>query len=116
MSTADEDSVARRAFLGKVAAGTLAMASAPLLAASAKLPNAADDDPWLKMLTGKHNAVFDAPVVNDGFPLMFAATYLNTMKEHYKLLPGDISAMVARPLLLHHTDEPFACATPQSCR
>ena len=48
MSTADEDSVARRAFLGKVAAGTLATASAPLLAASAKLPNAAADDPWLK--------------------------------------------------------------------
>ncbi len=94
MSTVDEDPFARRAFIGKVAAGTLALASAPILAASAELSGAADNDPWLKALKGKHKAVFDAPIVNDGFPLMFAATYLATMTEHYKLTPADISAMV----------------------
>ena len=66
MSTVDEDPFARRAFIGKVAAGTLALASAPILAASAELSGAADNDPWLKALKGKHKAVFDAPIVNDG--------------------------------------------------
>ena len=65
-------------------------------------------DPWLARVTGKHKQVFDAPEVNHGFPSIFAATYLRTMNETYKLAPGDAHAVVvlrhfAMPLAL--TDE-----------
>ncbi len=94
MSIDEHSTSARRTFLGKVAAGTLALAAAPLVSASARTFAVAEDDPWLKGLKGKHKQVFDAPTSNAGFPFMFAATYLNTMTEHYKLTPADISAMV----------------------
>lgn len=95
MSFDPQASSARRSFIGQVAAGTLALAAAPLTAASAHvIPAAADGDPWIKSLKGKHKQVFDAPSSNAGFPFMFAATYLNTMTEHYKLAPADITAMV----------------------
>lgn len=84
---------ARRSFIGTVAAGTIALASSPVNTVSAE-SFAADDDPWIKALKGKHKQVFDAPVINDGFPLMFALTYMNTMTQHYKLAPSDVSAMV----------------------
>ncbi len=93
MSSDAQPSSARRTFIGKVAAGTLALATAPITAASAHIV-AADDDVWIKALKGKHKQVFDGARVNDGFPFMFAATYLLTMTEHYKLAPGDITAMV----------------------
>lgn len=92
MSRDDGSPTARRAFIGSIAAGTLALAAMPLSPAAASV--AVDDDPWLKGLKGKHKQVFDGPVLNSGFPLMFALTYLTTMTEHYKLAPGDISAMV----------------------
>ena len=65
-------------------------------------------DPWLARVTGKHKQVFDAPEINQGFPSIFAATYLRTMTETYKLAPGDAHALVvlrhfAMPLAL--TDE-----------
>lgn len=94
MSFDPQESSARRAFIGQVAAGTLALATAPLTAASAHAIAPADDDAWVKALKGKHKQVFDAPSSNSGFPYMFALTYLNTMTEHYKLTPADITAMV----------------------
>ena len=94
MSLDEYPTSARRTFIGKVAAGTLALATAPLVSAAAHTLPIADDDPWLKALKGKHKQVFDAPAINGGFPFMFAGTYLQTMMEHYKLSPADISAMV----------------------
>ncbi len=94
MSRDDGSPSARRAFIGSIAAGTLALAAMPLVPAAAASMAPPDDDPWLKGLKGKHKQVFDAPALNAGFPLMFAATYLNTMTEHYKLAVNDISAMV----------------------
>ena len=98
MSFDKPPSSARRSFIGKVAAGTLALATAPIVSASATMlapPEASPEaDAWIKALKGKHKQVFDAPGANNGFPLMFAATYLQTMTEHYKLMPGDITAMV----------------------
>ena len=93
MSFDDTAPYARRSFIGTVAAGTLALASSPMSSLSAE-SIAAQSDPWLQALKGKHKAVFDGAELNGGFPLMFAATYLNTMTEHYKLGAGDISAMV----------------------
>src|SRR6188768_1715372 len=83
---------ARRSFIGTVAAGTIALASSPVRTVSAE--SIAQDDAWIKALKGKHKQVFDAPVLNDGFPLMFALTYINSMTQHYKLAQGDVSAMV----------------------
>ncbi len=94
MSLDEHSTSARRTFIGKVAVGTLAFATAPLLSASARTVSAADDDPWLKALKGKHKQVFDAPATNGGFPFMFAGTYLQSMTEHYKLTPADITAMI----------------------
>lgn len=93
MSFDDHTPAARRSFIGTVAAGTLALASMPLTSIGADVV-AIEDEPWFKALKGKHKQVFDAPVLNDGFPLMFALTYLNTMTAQYKLAPTDISAMV----------------------
>ena len=93
MSFDDQSPSARRSFIGSVAAGTLALVSVPLHSIGAE-PTAVQDDPWLKALKGKHKQVFDGATINDGFPLIFAATYLRTMTEHYKLAAGDISAMV----------------------
>ena len=92
MSFDDNTPFARRSFIGTVAASTIALASSPLSSVSAE--SIPQDDAWIKALKGKHKQVFDAPVLNDGFPLMFALTYLNTMTDTYKLSPGDISAMV----------------------
>ena len=90
MSFDDTAPFARRSFIGTVAAGTIALASSPLSSLSAE-SIAAQGDPWLQALKGKHKAVFDGAELNAGFPLMFAATYLSTMTEHYKLGAGDIS-------------------------
>ena len=38
--------------------------------------------------------MFDSPKVNDGFGLMFAAGYLKTMTDAYKLKPGEASAFI----------------------
>lgn len=93
MSFDDTTPFARRSFIGTVAAGTIALASSPVRSISAESIST-QGDPWLQALKGKHKAVFDGAELNSGFPLMFAATYLNTMTEHYKLGPGDITAMV----------------------
>ncbi len=94
MSFDQQPSSARRTFIGKVAAGTIALATAPIASASAHVITTAHDEAWIKALKGKHKQVFDAPSSNAGFPFMFAATYLQTMTDHYKLVPGDITAMV----------------------
>ena len=89
----------RREFLGRLAGGTALLAAGSLAAACAApgaAPTAqqADDEPYLKPLTGKHRQVFDAPRVNDAFPLMFAASYLQTMNDTYKLKPGEANAFI----------------------
>jgi len=90
----DSTTSGRRTFISQVTAGALALAAVPATSALASPVSAADDDPWIKALKGKHKQVFDAPDVNAGFPFMFAVTYLQTMMEHYKLGAGDVSAMV----------------------
>jgi intracellular sulfur oxidation DsrE/DsrF family protein len=90
----DPSTSARRTFISQVAAGALALAAVPAASAIASTVTPADDDPWIKALKGKHKQVFDAPDTNAGFPFMFAATYLQTMMEHYKLAATEVSAMV----------------------
>jgi hypothetical protein len=96
-STPKDPPAPRREFLGKLAgasallaAGSLAACAAPAAAPAAM----ADDEPWLKPLTGKRTQVFDAPRVNDAFPLMFAASYMQLMNDTYKLKPGESNAFI----------------------
>jgi hypothetical protein len=98
LSMPNDSPAPRREFLERLAGGT-ALLAAGTLAAACAAPAAApvastDDEAWLKPLTGKHKQVFDAPRVNDAFPLMFAAGYLTTMNEAYKLKPGEANAFI----------------------
>jgi hypothetical protein len=95
--TTDASSADRRAFLGSVAAGTLALAGAPLAAAASPLaesPLAAPDDPWLAALKGKHKQVFDVTTFSNGVGLAFALNYMTTMAEHYQLPASEVTAFV----------------------
>jgi hypothetical protein len=100
VSTPIDSPAPRREFIERLAGGTALLAAgafAAACAAPAAAPTAAasaDDEPWLKPLTGKHKQVFDAPHVNEAFPLMFAAAYLQTMTETYKLKAGEANAFI----------------------
>ena len=98
LSTPNDSPAPRREFLGRLAGGTALLAAGALAtacAAPAAAPVAStDDEAWLKPLTGKHKQVFDAPRVNDAFGLMFAAGYLQTMTDTYKLKPGEANAFI----------------------
>jgi hypothetical protein len=98
LSMPNDSPAPRREFLGRLAGGTALLAAGTLAAAcsapAATTTASADDEPWLKPLTGKHRQVFDGPRVNDGFPLMFAWAYLNTMNDTYKLKPGEANAFI----------------------
>jgi len=94
----------RRTFLQRLAAASALLAGAtPAVAAvaSAQQPS----DPWLAKVTAKHRQVFDATSPNSGFAPIFAANYIRTMTETYKLAPGGVHAIVvfrhfAMPLAL----------------
>jgi hypothetical protein len=97
----------RREFLERLAGGT-ALLAAGTLAAACAAPAAApvastDDEPWLKPLSGKHKQVFDGARVNDAFPLMFAASFLQIMNDTYKLKPGEANAFI----VLRHFGTPL---------
>jgi len=100
----------RRGFFGRVAAGTLALAGAGLATPRSLLGEALENaepvgsDDWLKGITGTHRQFFDAVTVNDGFPLAFAMTFMNTIGQTYKTTDKDISAVVG----LRHFSIPIA--------
>ena len=98
LSLPNDSPAPRREFLERLAGGTALLAAGSFAAACAPAAQApvasTDDEPWLKPLTGKHKQVFDSPRVNDGFGLMFAAGYLKTMTDAYKLKPGEASAFI----------------------
>jgi len=98
LSMPNDSPAPRREFLERLAGGTALLAAGTLAAACAAPAPApvasTDDEPWLKPLSGKHKQVFDAPRVNDAFPLMFAAAYMQTMTETYKLKAGEANAFI----------------------
>jgi intracellular sulfur oxidation DsrE/DsrF family protein len=100
----------RREFMRSIGVGAVAIAATAVgvRAASAEpmLSREPDDEIWLKRLTGKHRQYFDAVSPNDGFALVFAATYLNKNIEAYGLKQSDITTVVgfrhmAAPLALN---------------
>lgn len=92
----------RRGFLQRLAALSATVAAGGL---PSDAHAQATIDPWLAKLTGKHKQVFDAPAV-DPFSSVYAATYMRTMTDTYKLKPGEVNAVVvyrhfAMPLLVN---------------
>ena len=98
----------RRSFLERAAVGAAAFAAVPFLASCGEKSEEEEDgpaqEPWLKPLTGKHKQVFDAPETNEGFPLIFANAYLDTMTKAYDLKPGEANAMI----VMRHFGIPMA--------
>ena len=107
MSLFEGQSTPRRGFLGRLTAGTLAVmgvASVDRGTLEAEPHFGAGTDDWLNGITGTYRQFFDAVSVNDGFPLSFAMTFMNTIGETYKVPDKDISAVVG----LRHFSIPLA--------
>lgn len=86
----------RRGFLGRVAAGVLAMAAVPELGRAAspgREEQGANPDAWLDRMTGKHRQFFDAPQHQDGLAQIHVFNYLNTYKTVYGAKPGEVNAV-----------------------
>src|SRR4029077_14604893 len=102
----------RRGFLGRLAASALALtatggatgARRAFAEETAPTSPLASADAWLSGIHGKHKQFFDAVTVNDGFPLAFAMTFLNTTEATYKLTDKDVTAVVG----LRHFSIPIA--------
>ncbi len=108
----------RRSFLGILGAGAALPSLAPSLlqAETGPSPVSADwDMSWVKKLTGAHRAVFDAPEVSDGLPVVRACLWGNQYAEVYNTSPSDTNAV----LVLRHNaislafDDSFWAKFPQ---
>ena len=93
----------RRSFLGRLAAGAVALGAAgvaprSLLAHAARAggPGDPDKDHWLKQLTAKHKQIFDMPNPSGGLPLIHVRNYLNTYRDSFNARPNtDVQAVVS---------------------
>jgi hypothetical protein len=96
----------RRNFLGLMGAGAALPALHPVFASeNYPAPTSADwDMSWVERVTGKHRAVFDAPEVSQGLPLLRATLWGKQYNEVYSAAPSDISSV----LVLRHTAFAFA--------
>src|SRR5215470_12962558 len=89
----------RRGFLGRLAAGTLAITGAGLagkrgLAQAAEPEEIEGADDWLSGVNGTHRQFFDGVTINDGFAFGFAMNFLDTIGPTYKTTDKDISVVV----------------------
>lgn len=99
----------RRGFLGRAAAGAAAFGLSGLaapLGLAAERATGADPafEAWLNRITGKHKFLLDTPLPNDGFGLVWARVWLNSMNDTYGTTDADNSAVV----VLRHQAIPFA--------
>lgn len=88
----------RREFLGKVAAGALAlgMSGAFTKALAAENLFAHDlkpSDKWLDSITGKHRQFFDMPNHENGMGLLHVRNYLNTLRDTYGVTHPKVTAV-----------------------
>jgi hypothetical protein len=89
----------RREFLGKIAAGAVALGltgSVSTVFASERRPSSdiVPSDKWLTEVTGKHRQIFDMPQHENGMGLLHVRNYLNTMRDTYKVKHPDVTAVV----------------------
>jgi hypothetical protein len=106
MTTLPSQSAPRRSFIGRLAAGAVAIAGLPLAARHAEAAElVAGPDAWTAPLAlAKHKQIFDAPELNKGFPMIFAGAYLGTMKATYGLTDKGAHAVI----VLRHFGIPAA--------
>ena len=98
-----EDSLSsprRREFLGRVAAGAVALGlstriPSALAAEPARRADQTPSDKWLSAITGKHRQVFDAPNHENGWGLLHVRNYLNTLRDTYHVTKPDVTAVVS---------------------
>jgi intracellular sulfur oxidation DsrE/DsrF family protein len=119
----------RRSFIERITVGAaLATASSIPFASTLAEPGTHASGPWneawLDKITGKHKQFFDATSTNEGFPMAFAAGFLNLNKEAYGLSDHDLTAVVgfrhfAMPMALpdamwqkYHIGEGFKIMDP----
>jgi hypothetical protein len=89
----------RREFLGRLAAGAVAIGltgSIPrsLTAEETARADIVPSDKWLKSVTGKHRQFFDMPNHENGMGLLHVRNYLNTMRDTYHVKHPDVTAVV----------------------
>src|SRR3954471_18387960 len=89
----------RREFLGKLAAGAVALGLtgvAPSAFASERkvATDMVPSDKWLTALSGKHRQFFDMPNHQNGMGLLHVRNYLNTMRDTYGVKHPDVTAVV----------------------
>lgn len=96
----------RRNFLGALGAGAaVPMLHSSLAAADYPAPVSADwDMSWVEKVNGRHRAVFDAPELSNGLPLLRATLWGKQYAEVYNAKPSDVSSV----LVLRHTAFAFA--------
>jgi hypothetical protein len=100
MSTDSIPSPKRREFLGRVAAGAVALGLSSRIpsAFAAEPARSADQTPsdkWISAITGKHRQVFDAPNHENGWALLHVRNYLNTLRDTYHATKPDVTAVVS---------------------
>jgi len=90
----------RREFLGKLAAGAVALGLSGTVprafaAERTSLTDIAPSDKWLASVTGKHRQFFDMPNHENGMGLLHVRNYLNTLRDTYKATKPDVTAVVS---------------------
>jgi hypothetical protein len=101
MSDLGFESTPRRGFLGRLAAGAVALAAGGLATASARAEapersraNSPWDDTWMTKIKGKHRQLFDTMEINNGFPLLMTYIWYVTNKEAYNLPENALSSVL----------------------
>src|SRR3954469_5791078 len=87
----------RREFLGKLAAGAVALGItgvAPSAFASERkvATDMVPSDKWLTALSGKHRQFFDMPNHQNGMGLLHVRNYLNAMRDTYGITHPKVTA------------------------
>ena len=90
----------RREFLGKLAAGAVALGltgTVPTAFAAARRTRSdvTPSDKWLTAVTGKHRQFFDMPSHGNGVGLIHVRNYLNTLRDTYHVNHPDATAVVS---------------------
>jgi intracellular sulfur oxidation DsrE/DsrF family protein len=90
----------RREFLGKLAAGAVALGlsgSVPRAFAAERSSSGdiAPSDKWLESVTGKHRQFFDMPNHENGMGLLHVRNYLNTLRDTYSVTKPAATAVVS---------------------
>ncbi|GAC1416022.1 MAG: hypothetical protein NVSMB53_14790 [Gemmatimonadaceae bacterium] len=89
----------RREFLGRLAAGAVALGLTGSVSRGFAAERKTDSDltpgdKWLTAVTGKHRQLFDMPNHQNGMGLLHVRNYLNTMRDTYNLKHPDVTAVI----------------------